>query len=142
MLDDVNVIVDMAIAENPSKPIFLVGHSMSGFAVSLFGAKYPDKRLKGIVTSGAVTRDNQQTVSGVPRTLDPHLQLANELGGGICSVPEVVDWYGKDTYDFFAVAASTDHQMKIYGGLYHEIFNEYCRDEVLEDAIRWIKLRN
>ena len=28
--------------------------------------------------------------------------------------------------------------MKIYGGLYHEIFNEYCRDEVISNTLRWI----
>lgn len=189
MLDDVNVVVEMAIAENPDKPVFLVGHSMGGFAVSLYGVKHPDKRLRGIVTSGAVTHDNKRLISDIPRTLDPHMQLPNELGAGVCSVPEVVEWYGldpynrksfsvglcyaliaglewfnakkkefaypvlmmhgeddglvavQDTYDFFAAAASKDRQMKIYGGLYHEIFNEYCHDEVIGDAIRWILAR-
>ena len=28
--------------------------------------------------------------------------------------------------------------MKIYGNLFHEIFNEYCRDEVIGDVLRWI----
>ncbi len=189
MLDDVNVVVEMAIAENPAKPVFLVGHSMGGFAVALYGVKHPAKRLAGIITSGAVTYDNKRLISAMPRTLDPHLQLPNELGSGICSVPEVVAWYEQDpynrksfavglcyaliagwawfrpraqefaypvlmlhgeadglvsvqdTYDFFAAAASKDRQMKIYGGLYHEIFNEYCRDEVIGDAIRWILAR-
>lgn len=189
MLDDVNVIVDMAIAENPGKPVFLVGHSMGGFAVSLFGVKYPDKRIAGIVTSGAVTHDSKRLISSMPTTFDPHLQLPNELGSGICSVPEVVEWYAQDpynrktfsaglcyaliagwewfqakecefaypvlmlhgeadglvsvqdTYTFFAAAASKDRQMKIYGNLYHEIFNEYSRDEVIGDAMRWILAR-
>lgn len=47
----------------------------------------------------------------------------------------------QDTFDFFASAASKDRQMKIYGGLYHEIFNEYCRDEVIGDTICWILAR-
>ena len=47
----------------------------------------------------------------------------------------------QDTYDFFAAASSTDRQMKIYGGLYHEIFNEYCRDEVISDTLRWMRRR-
>ena len=47
----------------------------------------------------------------------------------------------KDTYDFFAEAPSKDKQMKIYGGLFHEIFNEYCRDEVIGDVIGWIEHR-
>lgn len=48
----------------------------------------------------------------------------------------------QDTYDFFAAAASKDKQMKIYGGLFHEIFNEYCRDEVIGDALQWILNRS
>lgn len=186
LLDDTNVVVDMAIAENPELPVFLIGHSMGGFTVSLYGAKYPDKKLRGIVTSGALTIDNGGLITGVPRGQDPHTKLPNELGGGVCSVAEVVDWYGKDpyntktfttglcyaicdgldwfgihvkefkypvlmlhgeedglvsvqdTYDFFQLVSSADKQMKIYGGLFHEIFNEYCKDEVIGDAIRWI----
>ena len=199
MLDDVNVVVDMAIANPPDLPVFLIGHSMGGFAVSLYGVKYPDKRLRGIVTSGALTHDFANLITGVPAGQDPHGKLPNELGGGVCSVAEVVDWYGKDpnnrktftfglcyaiveglnwfspkkqdfkypvlmlhgekdglvsrargkgtvvglvsvrdTYEFFASASSADRQMKIYGNLFHEIFNEYCRDEVIGNVIGWI----
>lgn len=189
LLDDVNVIVDMAISENPTTPVFLIGHSMGGFAVSLYGTKYPEKKLHGIITSGALTQDNIGLISNIPKGLDPHQQLPNELGSGVCSVAEVVDWYGKDpyntntfttglcysicegidwfktsasnfnypvlmlhgekdglvsvqdTYDFFAAASSQDRQMKIYGNLFHEIFNEYCKDEVLNDTLSWIKSR-
>ncbi|WP_294143651.1 alpha/beta hydrolase [uncultured Clostridium sp.] len=189
LLDDTNVVVDMAIAENPDLPVFLIGHSMGGFTVALYGAKYPDKKLRGLVTSGALTVDNGKLITGVPKDLDPHTQLPNELGAGVCSVQEVVDWYGKDpyntktfttglcyaicdglawfedgiqnfkypvlmlhgekdglvsvqdTYDFFKNAPSADKQMKIYGGLFHEIFNEYCKDEVISDVINWISGR-
>ena len=159
---------------------------MGGFAVSLYGVKYPDKRLRGIVTSGALTHDFANLITGVPAGQDPHGKLPNELGGGVCSVAEVVDWYGKDpnnrktftfglcyaiveglnwfspkkqdfkypvlmlhgekdglvsvrdTYEFFATASSADRQMKIYGNLFHEIFNEYCRDEVIGNVIGWM----
>lgn len=186
LLDDTNVVVDMAIAENPGLPVFLIGHSMGGFTVSLYGSKYPDKGLRGIITSGALTRDNAGTISGLPKGMDPHEKLPNALGPAVCSVQEVVDWYGKDpyntstyttglcyalsdglgwfkdhvsefaypvlmlhgekdglvsvkdTYEFFAAVASKDKQMKIYGNLFHEIFNEYCRDEVIGDVLAWI----
>lgn len=189
LLDDTNVVVDMAIMEHPDIPVFLIGHSMGGFTVSLYGAKYPDKKLRGIITSGALTKDNMGLISGVPGGLDPHTMLPNELGAGVCSVAEVVDWYGKDpynsktfttglcyalcqgiawfeeavkrfeypilmlhgekdglvsvqdTYEFFAATPSKDKQMKIYGGLFHEIFNEYCRDEVINDVLHWIEAR-
>ena len=189
LLDDTNVIVDMAIDENPDVPVFLIGHSMGGFTVALYGAKYTGKKLRGLITSGALVKDNGGLITGVPKGLDPHEKLPNELGAGVCSVAEVVDWYGKDpyntktfttglcyaicggldwfsnhakdfaypvlmlhgekdglvsvqdTYDFFASASSEDKQMKIYGGLFHEIFNEYCRDEVIGDVIRWMENR-
>ena len=42
---------------------------------------------------------------------------------------------------FCGRVSSTDRQMKIYGGLYHEIFNEYCRDGVISDTLRWMRRR-
>lgn len=189
LLDDTNAVVDIALSDNPDIPVFLIGHSMGGFTVSLYGAKYPDKNLRGIITSGALTKDTIGLISGVPKNMDPHTKLPNELGAGVCSVAEVTDWYGKDpynsktftaglcyalcsgltwfeeavrqftypvlmlhgekdglvsvldTYQFFASAPSKDKQMKIYGGLFHEIFNEYCKDEVINDVIQWIQTR-
>lgn len=189
ILDDTNVVVDMAINENPDKPVFLLGHSMGGYTVSLYGAKYTDKRLSGIITSGALAFDHGNLIKGVPKNLDPHQKLPNELGAGVCSVEEVVDWYGKDpynrktfttglcyalcdglewykenvqkfnypvfmahgekdglvsvedTYELFRSVSSTDKQMKIYGNLFHEILNEYCKDEVISDMINWMKNR-
>ncbi len=189
LLDDTNVFVDMAIADNPGLPVFLIGHSMGGFTVSLYGSKYQKKGLRGIITSGALTRDHAGTITGVERGLDPHQKLPNQLGDAVCSVTEVVDWYGKDpyntatfttglcyaladgldwfkekvtefsypvlmlhgekdglvsvkdTYDFFQLVSSKDKQMKIYGGLFHEIFNEYCRDEVIADVVHWMEKR-
>lgn len=189
LLDDTNVIVDMAFAENPGLPVFLIGHSMGGFTVSLYGAKYPDKGLAGIVTSGAVTHGTNQLKMPRQEGIDPHTRLENALGPGVCSVKEVVDWYAKDplneqsytvglmsqicegvlwfreaianfhypvlmlhgekdalvdvedTYQFFKRVPSEDKQMKIYGGLFHEIFNEYCKDEVVSDAVKWILKR-
>lgn len=186
--DDTNVVVDLALAQNPGVPVFLVGHSMGGFTVSLYGCKYPGK-VKGIVMSGALSRDNRRLIADVPKNLDPHTQLPNELGDGVCSVKAVVEdyaadpyntktfttglcyalnagvaWLGdrlcaftdpvlmlhgekdalvdvQDTYDAFKMISSKDRQMKIYGGLFHEIFNEYCRDEVIADALAWILKR-
>lgn len=189
LLDDTNVIVDRALADNPGKPVFLLGHSMGGFTVSLYGAKYPDKGLRGIITSGALVADKGGIFAEMPTGLDIHLQLPNELGDGVCSVDEVRIWYGKDPLNrksytvglvyalktgiqwfskavkrfsypvfithgendglvnnrdslfLFQHIASTDKQIKIYGGLFHEILNEYVRDEVIGDMIRWMKLR-
>lgn len=189
ILDDTNVIVDMAIAENPDVPVYLLGHSMGGFAVSLYGAKYQDKKLRGIVTSGAAVCDTIGLFAGAPAGMDPNIQLPNALGSGVCSVAEVVDWYGKDPYNkkayclglvyalkdgqkwfsesmktfaypvfmthgekdglvgmddsviFFRNAASTDKTLKIYGNVFHEILNEYIKDEVIADMVSWMDKR-
>jgi alpha-beta hydrolase superfamily lysophospholipase len=36
---------------------------------------------------------------------------------------------------------STDVTLKIYPGLYHEVFNEPERDQVLDDVVSWISKR-
>mgnify|MGYP002624578572 FL=1 len=189
LLDDTNVVVDRAIDENPGKSVFLLGHSMGGLTVSLYGAKYPNKKLAGIITSGALVSLEKNLFAEVPEGLDPHLQLPNELGDGVCSVDEVRDWYAKDPLNrksfavglvysclkglewyadavgefaypvlithgekdglvgvhnspwLFERVSSTDKQMKIYGSLFHEILNEYCRDEVIGDYVRWMDQR-
>lgn len=183
--DDTNVVVDLALSESKNRPVFLVGHSMGGFTGTLFGCKYPGK-VRGIVLSGALTHDYRRLIADLPTDLDPHHQLPNELGSGVCSVNAVVEAYAadpyntktftaglcyalnqgiawlseklpqfsdpvlllhgerdalvdvRDTLEGFKIIASTDRQMKIYGGLFHEIFNEYCRDEVIGDALSWI----
>lgn len=42
----------MAKEENPGLPVFLLGHSMGGYAVNFFGTKYPGA-VKGIIGIGA-----------------------------------------------------------------------------------------
>lgn len=37
--------------------------------------------------------------------------------------------------------ASDDVHLKIYPGLYHEVFNEPERDRVLDDVVSWIGAR-
>lgn len=188
LIDDINHIVELAKKENPDYPVFLLGHSMGGFGVNAFGAKYPNK-VKGIVSSGAVARDHRGLITGVFDALDPNFRVPNELTDGVCSVESVridyandplnrksftaglgqklskgVVWlkentkafvdpilllHGEndslvsyeDSLDVFKEIASEDKQVKIYGQLFHEIFNEYTKDEVIADAIAWIKNR-
>jgi alpha-beta hydrolase superfamily lysophospholipase len=46
---------------------------------------------------------------------------------------------GSDAY--YRGISSTDKELKIYDGLYHEIFNEPERLEVLGDLATWIEAR-
>ena len=38
----------------------------------------------------------------------------------------------------FREASSADKSLRIYAGLYHEIFNEFKKDRVIRDAIEWL----
>jgi alpha-beta hydrolase superfamily lysophospholipase len=95
IIDDCNAIVDFAKSENPNHKIYVIGHSMGGFAVAAFGTKYPDK-VDGIVISGGLTRDNNQMLSQVGPEIPPETQIPNELGDGVCSNPDVVSAYVAD----------------------------------------------
>jgi len=93
--NDVKTIVDIALKENEDIPVFLLGHSMGGHAVTLFGTKYPGK-VKGIITSGALTRYNHQLAGPLPLPLPVDQYLPNELGDGVCSDPNVIKAYNED----------------------------------------------
>jgi alpha-beta hydrolase superfamily lysophospholipase len=93
MIDDVHFVVELARKEHPTLSIFLLGHSMGGFAVTTFGIKYP-KAVKGIVASGAVIRFNNDFP--IPPNMAVDAYFPNELTDGICSDPAVVEAYKND----------------------------------------------
>lgn len=186
MIDDVNSVVELAKQEHPALPVFLIGHSMGGFAVTTFGMKYPDK-VNGIVTSGALTRFNR--AFPMPPDMPVDAYFPNALAEGVCSDPAVVEAYvndplvakeisfglfyclftgvewnkqnstnfvapvlilhgchdglvsEQDSRDFFGAIASQDKTLKIYASLFHEIFNEPSKDEVIGDVIAWLEKR-
>lgn len=188
LIDDVNVMAELAKKENPSLPLFILGHSMGGFAVANFGIKYPGK-VNGFIMSGALTRNNIGLASNLPKDLPVDTYLPNELGGGVCSDPLVVEAYAQDPYvekqiaaglfyevfkgvewckenslnftdpvlilhgcndgivsekdsrDFFGDISSDDKSLKIYSHLFHEIFNEPVKDDVIAEAISWLNKR-
>jgi len=188
LIDDVNAMAEYAKMENPTLPLFILGHSMGGFAVANFGIKYPGK-ANGLILSGALTRNNIGLGSDLPKDLPVDTYFPNELGGGVCSDPAVVEAYALDPYvekqisagmfyeifkgvewckensskftdpvlmlhgcndglvsekdsrDFFGDISSADKSLKIYPLLFHEIFNEPVKDEVIAEAISWLNKR-
>jgi alpha-beta hydrolase superfamily lysophospholipase len=51
----------------------------------------------------------------------------------------VVDPRGSE--ELLARLGATDRELKVYPGLYHEIFNEPERETVLTDVLRWVQAR-
>lgn len=47
----------------------------------------------------------------------------------------------KGTEEFFELLASRDKTLKIYKGMYHEIFNEIDCEEVIDDVCDWLEKR-
>lgn len=95
LVGDVNAAVEAARKENPALPVFLIGHSMGGMAVALFGTQYPGK-VTGIVTSGALTCFMKPEGREMPLTQPADTYVPNTLGSGVCSDPAVVEAYAKD----------------------------------------------
>lgn len=46
-----------------------------------------------------------------------------------------------DSIDFYNQIATKDKSLHIFSGLYHELFNEPERDEIITLAVKWIKER-
>lgn len=92
---DVNVVVDLVKTEQPHLPLYIIGHSMGGYAVALFGSHFPGKAA-GFIFSGALTRKSKDGNQPMPADLDPKSYISNNLGSGICSDPRVVEDYASD----------------------------------------------
>jgi alpha-beta hydrolase superfamily lysophospholipase len=94
-IEDANVLVDLAKAENPDLPIFMFGHSMGGFIAASYGVKYTDK-LDGIILSGAATASLPAIEGGLNREFDPMTAVPNSLSSIICTDKSVVKAYEDD----------------------------------------------
>lgn len=95
LTEDCQTIVAIAKAALPDLPLYLIGHSMGGFTVSLFGIKYPDA-VDGIVLSGALTRYTKETFGPLPMAGPATSYIENSLGDGVCSDPAVGEAYVND----------------------------------------------
>ena len=71
----------------------------------------------------------QRVVTGLPQVTLPVLVMH---GSEDKLVPVEGSRLIKDTI------GSTDKTLKVYDGLYHEIFNEPERDQVLDDLVSWL----
>ena len=76
---------------------YLLGHSMGGYTVTLFGTLYP-QQVAGIITSGALTRDSKNSFQAMANdgSQPKDAYLPNELGQGVCSDKDVQDKYELD----------------------------------------------
>lgn len=82
--------------------------------------------------AGAVLKNQGIILDKAPRIKTPALLM--HAGDDRISSPQ-------GTKDFFAKLASKDKTLKIYEGLYHELFNETEKERVFDDVETWLKKR-
>lgn len=100
-ISDCEYVVDLAQALDPSKDVFILGHSMGGLVSVMAALSFPDK-IKGQVLSGPGLRD-LPAVRGIRKPMlsfiskvAPNLMLPNPVTNQICSDIEVVNGYKAD----------------------------------------------
>lgn len=118
-------------------------------------------RVPGLVKARQLSRDpdvvrRYQADPLIPRHLTTGLGLAALQAGHVAlseadriAVPTLVLHGGQDSVvdpggseDLHSRLRVDDKQLKTYPGLYHEIFNEPEREEVLSDVVRWVDERS
>ncbi len=184
---------DMIRGWQPTKPIFLVGHSMGGLISSAYLLEHQDE-LTGAVLSGPGIKVSDKISNAVIfagkilSVVMPKAGIIQLDAEDICRDPAVVDAYVNDplvyrgkitarlgaemlkTIQHVAKSAikirlpimivqggsdklvdpsgaqllydsvsSEDKTIKIYDGLYHEVFNEPEHGQVLDDIKVWLE---
>lgn len=127
--EDVHTMVKYAKGRYPTKKIYLIGHSMGGFSVFLYGTKYPGE-VNGIITSGALTRGNNKGLFSFTEDMTPETYLPNALGGKVCTDAKVVEAYAEDSFVPKEISASMLMEMQ-RGVSYLKANAAQFRDSVL-----------
>ncbi len=76
---------------------------------------------------------NQETLMAAAKKIQLPALMLHGGDDQICDPAGTVDFYEK--------LGSPDKELKIYDGMYHEIFNEFGKEEVLADVGSWLKGR-
>ena len=192
-LDGVDALLKKIQLEQPSMPLFLVGHSMGG----LIAATYlltNQAAFRACVLSGPALKTDQAppalllALNRLLSAILPTLPMIRLDASGVSRDPAVVEAYVNDplvfhgklsarliaelsktmdialsraaeiripvifmhgeedlltspsgSQEMFANIGSADKTLKLYPGLYHEIFNEPEQDAVLADMSTWLE---
>jgi alpha-beta hydrolase superfamily lysophospholipase len=192
-LDGVDELLKKVRAEQPSLPLFLVGHSMGGLIAATYLLENQDA-FRACVLSGPALKTDQAppalllALNRLLSALVPTLPMIRLDASGVSRNPAVVEAYVNDPLNFhgklsarliaelsatmdktlsraaeiripvifmhgeedlltspsgsqemFDNVGSADKTLKLYPGLYHEIFNEPEQDAVMADMSTWLE---
>ncbi|PHK48633.1 alpha/beta hydrolase [Staphylococcus edaphicus] len=94
IVEDLEAIVNDVKGHFEGK-VYLIGHSMGGYTIALYGTQYPNT-VDGMITSGALTRYNHALFGNPDRNIAADTYIENSLGAGVCSDKEVMEKYELD----------------------------------------------
>lgn len=175
-LVDLKTYFDVVRAEQPSSPIFVLGHSMGAMIATAYAPDHQQEFDGLIISGGGIAPEGAppQPVADLAATVsrDPAVVQAyrddplNYLGPPPASRAEAMRGWrerlrecaaqitlpviimagsgsplgdGPRSQAMFEVVASADKTLKLYDGLYHEIFNEPERAAVFADLEAWLE---
>lgn len=92
LYENLQIIVQRVKKDYPDLPLFVIGHSMGGETILLYGTKYPHSVDGLIVTDPVSIIKGQSSISGL-LTGDDHDKIPNSINGGLDCDQRVVDKY-------------------------------------------------
>lgn len=123
-MDDADILVNMAKKENPDKKVYMLGHSMGGRLVALYGMKYPEQLAGQILSgpTGAYSEDlikfendeNDSPYGGIHATE----MMENSLTGTVCRDAAIRAQYAADPLNLKAFARKLRQEYTVDGGVY------------------------
>lgn len=93
--DDLRTVFDHLRSEDENLPLFILGHSMGGYAAACFATRFPGLAA-GFILSGAPTRYNLELVGPLPMDMGSEEYLPFEMSEADVSDPDVARSYAAD----------------------------------------------
>jgi alpha-beta hydrolase superfamily lysophospholipase len=151
---------DLMVLSGPAVAAQLAVSPLLGWVAKTIGAIAPGLPLQAL-DSGAVSRDPAVVTAYNTDPLVYHGKIPGGVGRALLLVGETMPQrapsltapllvvHGSDdrlipvegSRQLVAAVGSGDVELKIYPGLYHEVFNEPEQEQVLDDVAAWINAR-
>lgn len=106
-IQDIHAAVKMIKEELPKQPVFVIGHSMGGYAAALYGTACPGV-VDGFILSAALTRYSQHAPQRVLE-MEPEETIPNIFDEAMCSDPKVVENFKNDPFVEDEISVSLYH---------------------------------
>jgi len=155
---DLATMIALAKAREPGLAVFLLGHSAGGVVSCVYTLEH-QAEIDGLICESFAFRvPAPGVVLSVIKGLShvaPHLPVLRLHNEDFSRDPEAVRALNADpliagevlpastvlagSEFFYQHAGSPDKTLKLYEGHYHDLFNDYGKEEVMLDTTQWIR---